>query len=239
MSEIEWFVKGKLGGKPVGAAQGVGLEGRTRIGSDEAGKGDFFGPLVVAGVLVTQETEPLLLKAGVKDSKLVRSEQGIRRLSKAIRDVVKKDGYDIVMIGPARYNELYEKLGNMNSILGWAHARVIENLLKRHGECNLAVADQFGDEEHIRRALMAKGKEITLIQIPKGERDLAVAAASILARDRFLYALNRLHEEFDIELPRGSGKETREAGEHFAKRYGKDALKNVAKLHFSIHDRIP
>ncbi|MEM3038600.1 MAG: ribonuclease HIII [Thermoplasmata archaeon] len=238
INEVEWFLRNRLGAKPSGSPQGIGFEGKTRIGTDEAGKGDFFGPLVVAGVLVTPDTESMLMSTGVRDSKLVRSEQSISKIAGAIKRLLGKDGYDIVSIHPARYNELYEKLGNLNSMLGWAHARAIENLLRKNEDCRLAIADQFGNEEYIRKALMSNGKKIELIQAHKGERDSAVAAASIVARDRFLFAIRKLSEEFDVEFPRGSGDKARYVAGRFIEEYGKEALRKVAKLHFSLSNEL-
>lgn len=234
MNEVEWFLTSKLGGKPVEAVQGIGFEGRTRIGTDESGKGDFFGPLVVAGVLVTPGTESSLLEAGVKDSKLIRSERRILEIKGSIKKLLGKESCDIVCIGPARYNQLYEKMGNLNSVLGWAHARAIENLLKKSDDCRLAIADQFGDEKYIRDALMAKGREITLVQTPKGERDVAVAAASVLARSRFLECVREMGKDYGMEFPRGAGEGVKLAAARFIKEFGLEEFSKVAKLHFSL-----
>jgi len=237
-NEVEWFLKSKLGGEPARPAQGIGLEGKMRIGTDEAGKGDFFGPLVVAGALVTPDTESRLPELGVRDSKLIRSEQSISKIAWSIKKLLGKDRFDIVSINPVRYNELYDKLGNLNSILGWAHARAIENLLRENDGCALAVADQFGNRAYIEEALLSKGKKIELVQVPKGERDPAVAAASILARDRFLFAMRRMSKEFGLEFPRGSGDDARYAAGHFIEEFGIEELRKVAKLHFSLFDEL-
>src|SRR5213079_3301262 len=96
-----------------------------------SGKGDFFGPLVIAGVFVDRKIARQLLDLGVRDSKRIGSDARIRALAKAI--------------GPARYNELYKKFGNLNSLLGWGHARVIENLLSRKPDCPRSLSDKFAD----------------------------------------------------------------------------------------------
>jgi ribonuclease HIII len=237
-NEVEWFLKSKLGAEPVKPAQGIGLEGKTRIGTDEAGKGDFFGPLVVAGSFVTPDIESRLPELGVRDSKLIRSEQSISKIAWSLKRLLGKDRFEIISISPKRYNALYDKLGNLNSILGWAHARAIENLLRKNDACKLAVADQFGNRAYIEDALMSEGRKIELVQVPKAERDLAVAAASILARDRFLFAMRRMSEEYDIEFPRGSGDDARYAAGHFIEEFGIDELGKVAKLHFSLFDEL-
>jgi ribonuclease HIII len=234
--EVEWFLS-KLGAITEKPAPGIGFDGTVRIGTDESGKGDFFGPLVVAGVLVTPEIEKGLQKIGVRDSKKVGSDKKIMEIAGGIRSAVGPHGFNVLTIGPAKYNELHEKMGNVNRILGWAHARVIENLLKENADCKLAIADQYGDPDYIIRSLMERGKRIELIQVHKGERDIAVASASILAREAFLRSMAKMSEEFGIEFPRGAS-EVIEAAREFSDRYGKEKLNAVAKMHFSTSNKL-
>ncbi|HDS46084.1 MAG TPA: ribonuclease HIII [Methanomicrobia archaeon] len=204
----------------------------TRIGTDEAGKGDYFGPLVVAGVLITAETEKELSIRGVRDSKTL-AETTISNLAFEIKRLLSKEDYAVIWISPAKYNILYQKVGNLNKILGWAHARAIENILRAGTDCKVAIADQFGDKRYIETALMRNGREIELVQLPKAERDRAVAAASILARDTFVGKLRELGERYDTLFPKGSSNVVT-FGTQFVKEYGVDALLDVAKVHFSI-----
>jgi len=206
---------------------------KGRIGTDESGKGDYFGPLVVAGVFLPEEQESVLAELGVKDSKKF-SDKRVRELADLI-----KMGYthSIVAIGPEKYNGLYSKLRNLNRILAWAHARAIENILE-DVNCKLAITDQFGDRAYVLNALMKKGKTIDLIQRPKAEEDLAVAAASILARSEFLKRLYFLSQDIGIELPKGASPLVEEAGLKLVKAQGTQALDRVAKKHFKITARI-
>jgi ribonuclease HIII len=203
------------------------------IGTDESGKGDYFGPLVAAGIFLPQGQEKVLMELGVKDSKRV-SDNRARELSRQIRQ-----GYphSIVAIGPERYNELYSKLKNLNRILAWAHSRVIENILEEV-PCTLAVTDQFGDQKFVLNALMKKGRNIELEQRTKAEEDMAVAAASILARGEFLRRLYLLSKEFKAELPKGSSPRSEETGVELVRLYGPDVLNQVAKTHFKLTRRI-
>ncbi len=209
------------------------------IGTDESGKGDYFGPMVVAAVLIDAQTRPKLEALGVKDSKLL-SDRRCRELAAKIREIC-RGKYEEVEIPPERYNELYEtfrKEGkNLNHLLAWGHARAIESLLARHS-CTHAVADQFGDEHYILSSLMEKGKKIQLIQMPKGERDIAVASASILARDKFLARLERLSQEYQIELPKGASEAVVIAGKQIIAKKGPDDLRKVAKLHHKTTHKI-
>ena len=233
--EVEWFL-GKLGGKAPAAEKGAGFEGRTRIGTDEVGKGDFFGPLIVAGALLDEKTEERVEKLGVKDSKEIKGDKKILEMAKGIMNILGRGRYEIVAINPPKYNELHAKTKNLNVMLGWAHARVIENLLERNKSCELAISDQFGDPDYIASSLMEKGKTIELVQIHKGGRDQAVAAASVLARAKFVSAMANMSEDFEFEFPKGASAKVVEAAKEFIEMKGVAALGRVAKLHFSILD---
>jgi ribonuclease HIII len=198
-----------------------------RIGIDESGKGDYFGPLVIAAVLVTPADEPDLRLMQVRDSKRI-SDGRILEMAPDIRQVCR---HSVVAIGPHRYNDLYAKIKNLNRLLAWGHARALENILE-HVECPRAISDQFGDERFILNALLEKGKKIQLIQRPKAEEDLAVAAASILARAEFLIRLKRLSEEIGLSLPKGASQAVELAARVVVKKLGRERLEGIAKLHF-------
>lgn len=206
---------------------------KGHIGTDESGKGDYFGPLVVAGVFIPEEQEKILKELGVKDSKKV-SDSRVQEFAGLIRKGYK---YSLVVIGPERYNELYSKLRNLNRILAWAHSRAIENILEEV-HCSLAITDQFGDKLYVLNALMKRGKNIKLIQRPKAEEDLAVAAASILARAEFLRRLYFLSKEVGINLPKGSSPQAEEVGVKISRLHGERILDKVAKKHFKLTKRI-
>ncbi|MEW5900018.1 MAG: ribonuclease HIII [Acidobacteriota bacterium] len=203
------------------------------IGTDESGKGDYFGPLVIAGVYLPDDQQPVLKEFGVKDSKKT-SDNRARELAEVI-----KRGYrhSVVSIGPERYNELYTRLRNLNRILAWGHSRVIENILEGI-PCRLAITDQFGDRVFVLNALMKKGKNLELVQKPKAEEDLAVAAASLLARAEFLRRLHFLSQDVGIDLPKGASLLVEEAGVKLVRLHGASILDKVAKKHFKITERI-
>lgn len=207
-----------------------------RIGVDESGKGDFFGPLCVAGVYLNEEVVRAWQAAGVQDSKNISSDRKIGQLAEVIRDtpgVV----YDVVTIGNEAYNRLHKTMGSVNRVLAWGHARVIENLMGRRHRMNpppvRAISDQFAaDKATVGKALMSLGREIELIQRHKAESDLAVAAASILARHEFVTRLRRLGEEFGEELPKGASAKVVETGRRLVDARGEDCLSRLAKMHF-------
>ena len=209
------------------------LSSLNRIGIDESGKGDYFGPLVIAAVFVTPALEQDLALMQVRDSKKI-SDGRILELAPDIRLLCP---HSLVAIGPQRYNELYAKIKNLNRLLAWGHARALENLLQQV-ECDLAIADQFGDERLILNALQEKGKQIRLVQRTKAESDLAVAAASILARAEFLQRLDRLSQELNTTLPKGASPAVELAGRMVVKKYGRERLGTVAKMHFKTTKQV-
>ena len=203
------------------------------IGTDESGKGDYFGPLVSAGVYVNEQTAKELMAFGVKDSKGLSDSQNLKLAQKITQ--ICRGSFTIIEISPERYNILYEQFKNenknLNTLLAWGHAKAIEDVLSKV-ECNIAIADQFANENFILSKLQERGKKIKLIQMHKAEQNIAVAAASILARARFLEKLAKLSNEFNIELPKGASQKVIENAKEFVKMHGKESLRKVAKLHF-------
>lgn len=207
-----------------------------RIGVDESGKGDFFGPLCIAGVYVNESVIQAWKDAGIRDSKSISSDKKILHLAELIR---KTPGCvtTVVPIGSEAYNRLHAKLGSVNSMLAWAHARAIENLLgQRHRMIPppvRAISDQFASSKSVvEKALMSLGKDLELVQRHKAEEDLAVAAASILARDEFARRLQEAGKAFELQLPKGAGPAVDAAAKEFVARHGAEALVKVAKVHF-------
>lgn len=198
-----------------------------RIGIDESGKGDYFGPLVIAAVYVDATTQHELRLMQVRDSKKI-SDGRILELAPDIKTICP---HSLITIGPQKYNELYVKIRNLNRLLAWAHAKALENLLERV-PCERAISDQFGDERLILNALQEQGRKIVLEQRPKAEDDLAVAAASIVARAEFLLRLRRLSEDVGTTLPKGASPAVELAGKMIVKKHGRERLGTVAKLHF-------
>jgi len=209
------------------------------IGTDESGKGDYFGPLVVAAVIADTVTARQLENIGVKDSKLL-SDKRCCELAAKVREI-SKGKYHEVEILPDRYNELYEQFRkekkNLNHLLAWGHARAIESLLERFA-CNDAVADQFGDEHYILSRLMEKGRQLRLVQMPKAEQFIAVAAASILSRDRFLARLEKMSTDYNLDIPKGASDAVIAAGKLLVQSKGAAELGRVAKLHHKTTEKI-
>lgn len=200
------------------------------IGTDESGKGDFFGPLIIASVAVEPKNLEVLSSFGIQDSKKLSDVQ-IEKLALKIKQ---NAIFSVVTITPAKYNQLYDKFKNLNRLLAWGHARAIENILDKEAGKHIenAISDKFGNESLIKNALIDKGKKINLIQRVRAESDLAVAAASILARNEFVNRIARLSQEYGITLPKGASAEVLKAGKTFVEKHGKADLANVAKLHF-------
>jgi ribonuclease HIII len=218
-----------------------------RIGTDEAGKGDYFGPLVVAAVWADEAMEELLRDQGVKDSKRI-SDAVCKKLAGEIERLCP---HEVVTIFPAKYNELIERMQNLNRLLGWAHARAIETLLEKmaqpkQGEslipnpqslAPVVITDQFGDPDYVNNALMQRGKTVHLVQQTKAESETVVAAASILARAGFLRGLAYLSKECGLPLPKGAV-HVLPMGREIYKTGGLKLLSTVAKIHFKTTKQV-
>ncbi len=210
---------------------------QPHMGVDESGKGDFFGPLVIAAAFVNKPLAKAFAEKGVRDSKTITSDKKAEEMARDIRKML-GDRYALVTIGPRAYNRLYSKMRNVNSILAWGHARAIENLLEKVPDCPRAVSDQFGPKRQIEEALMKNGRSIELLQRPKAESDPAVAAASILARAAFLAALRKMGGEYDIEIPKGASDRVREVAVNLVKLKGSEVLLDTVKCHFRTTDAV-
>lgn len=197
------------------------------IGTDESGKGDYFGPLVIAGVLVEEENIKKLSQFNIQDSKKL-NDSTIERVAAQIKA---NSVFSVVVINPAKYNELYTKFKNLNSLLAWGHARAIENILEKK-PCENALSDKFGNESLIKNALLKKGRAINLEQRVRAESDIAVAAASILARNEFVQRMKKLSSEYGINFQKGASEKVKEQAREFIKKHGRESLNNLAKLHF-------
>jgi ribonuclease HIII len=207
-----------------------------RLGVDESGKGDFFGPLCVAGAYVNESVVKAWADSGIRDSKNISSDKRIRDLAELIR---KTPGCvtTVVPIGNEAYNRLYAKMRTVNAMLAWGHARVIENLMGQRHRMNpppvRAISDQFAsNKEVVAKALMNLGRGIELVQKHRAEEDLAVAAASILARNEFVTRLGKLEKQFEMALPKGASAAVDAAAKEFVARHGAEGLANIAKMHF-------
>jgi len=200
------------------------------FGIDESGKGDFFGPLVIAGAYTNKALTRSLIDVGVTDSKKV-SDKKIQKLSHIIKNSPGIE-YDIIVISPSKYNELYKSIGNLNKLLAWGHSKCIENLCTKKPDCQRALSDQFAKSSVLESSLGKMGKTINLEQRTKAEEDVAVATASILARNHFVEWMDLASKQYNIEIPKGASMKVKEAGDFLVKSHGIGVLSKIAKLHF-------
>ncbi|MBS0626228.1 MAG: ribonuclease HIII [Verrucomicrobia bacterium] len=203
------------------------------IGMDEAGKGDFFGPLCIAAVYADGPGIQEMQKIGVRDSKML-SDDTILKLAQKIRTAFP---YTLIRLFPKKYNELYAKFKNLNRLLAWAHTAALGDLSAKTG-CKEAILDQFADKHVVGNFLKQKKLEINLEQRVKGEEDLVVAAASIVARAGFVEGMKTLSEEFGLELPKGANKRVIVAARAIVEQKGIEALSSAAKTHFKTMQEI-
>lgn len=218
-------------------------ENEPHIGTDEAGKGDFFGPLVTAGVFVDERTAKLLRTLGVRDSKLV-GDRELRGLATNIRNVVEEEKRAVIIVAPKRYNELYRQMRsegkNLNTLLAWAHTRAIEDLIGHGLRPKFILSDQFGDKRYIESRLMVDTRlsGVPVLQMHRAEADVAVAAASILARDAFLHWLDQAGKALGLTVPKGASPKVIETGKLLVSRMGAEGLKDYAKVSFKTMQKV-
>ena len=209
-------------------------------GSDESGKGDFFGSLVVAAVVVDNTTADKLRAAGVKDCKLLTDKKILE-----LEDIIKASvvDYSVLELKPRVYNLRYEQVaaqgGKLNQLLGYGHVAALSKVLEKHEDCHSALIDQFTTSMVNIRALKQRFPQCDVRQQPKAESNLAVAAASVLARAQFLHTMAALAAEAGVqELPKGGGAQATACARELAAKYGKEALRNYVKLHFANYQRV-
>lgn len=207
------------------------------MGVDESGKGDFFGPLVIAAAYVDAELCEAMRAMDVKDSKRYTSEKRLLDVAGGLRRLLGRR-FSIVTIGPSAYNRLYGRMRSVNTMLAWGHARALENLLEAVPDCPRAISDQFGNPAQVKKALLQKGRAIELEQRPRAESDPAVAAASVLARAAFVYALKKLEEAYGQPFVKGASAAVREAAGRLVAAHGPAILLKTSKCHFRTADKV-
>lgn len=207
----------------------------AHAGSDESGKGDYFGPLIVCCAYTDEVLSEKMIELGVKDCKQM-SDKAVLTVGAKLRELLGPTGYAVVKLGPAAYNRLYAKIKNINRMLAWAHGTAIEELLEKRPECKRVVVDQFAPTEAtILRALKERGKKSTIEQRHKAESDIAVAAASVIARELFIRDIQAMGEE----IPMGSSDpRVRCLAEEMVRANGPVWLMNHCKAHFQTTDKV-
>ena len=218
--------------KPESESSGYYKMAPPLIGSDEAGKGDYFGFLCVAAVYADESQYAGLRHAGVCDSKNLKDDK-IAVLAEKIKTICPM--HSVVAIPNLQFNRDYRTLQNINAILGNAHGSVIRDLIDRT-DCNRVLTDKFGNTHWVEDAL--RGYRVQLVQEPKGEQNLAVAAASILARKAFVDSVEQLRETYAFDFPLGAGSIVDECGKRFVERFGREKLNEVAKISFKNTEKI-
>ena len=223
-----------VGGTRASTARGrPHLDGTPRLGIDEAGKGDYFGPLVAAGVRITNaETASKLQEIGVRDSKEIRA-QGISRISRGILEAVGRNNVHVISLPPPEYEYRRAAAANVNRLLSELDATIMGKLVD---EVELVVVDEFArSARSYLEPFVPCG--VRLEVRTRAEDDAAVAAASIVARARQLEEMERLSEQVGFGLPLGATHVV-EAGRRVVEELGEEGLAEVAKIHFSTTRRV-
>lgn len=240
------IVGGTPSAKPSGIEATSEATGLTYpyFGSDESGKGDYFGPLVVACVILSQEQEKVLSQGQIRDSKTI-TDANIPSLVTLIESQVPAIQRGVLCLMPETYNQVYETYKQqgktLNNLLADQHSQLIAQLLSQNEGCRYGIVDQFAPQPTLIKALKSKGVEPNSCHVhqeTKAERYTAVAAASILARKQFLDAMASLEAQFDLQLHKGAGAAVVHDARGVIAQYGPHHLAQVAKLHFKTTDTL-
>ena len=211
---------------------------KIRIGSDETGKGDFFGPIIVVGVCLDKSTEENIKNLGVSDSKAHTDSQNLK-FKNILTGILGENKYSYKILSPKEYNEEYKKIGNINKILAKMHSSVIKDLLVKNPECKNVIVDQFAEEKLMCDELAEDIKKgINLFQTPKGERDLSVASASMIARGLLVEEFNQMMQKAGIEIPFGAGTNVIQSAQVLIKKMMVEKLSEFCKLNFSTTEEV-
>ena len=206
---------------------------RRVVGVDESGKGDFFGPLVVAAFLADDCMTDDLRALGVRDGKLIADKKTLQ-----IDEQLRADfPHQILVVEPSDYNRRYALIKNLNKLLAEGHAEVIDQILSDQS-ADLAISDKFGKPELVENALAARGQTVPLRQMVRGERIVQVAAASILARAAFIREMDKLSDQYGMTIPKGAAAQVDEAGRRIVRMHGIESLPNLTKTHFKNYRRV-
>ncbi|MFW5782239.1 MAG: ribonuclease HIII [Candidatus Muiribacteriaceae bacterium] len=199
----------------------------AHYGSDEAGKGDFFGPLTVCSCYVSEKDFRTILTLGIKESKGM-SRESVHRQAKELKSFIP---YKCVVISPEKYNSLYKKIGNLNKMLDWAHKK-----------SNSLLCDIMGNSDDIYIDKYSKSIDISIpghniIKEEKAERHPAVGAASIIAKQEFISWIEKKEKEIGMKIPLGSSN-VKSAAVKIAEKKGIAFLETLCKKHFRTYGEI-
>jgi ribonuclease HIII len=204
------------------------------VGSDESGKGDFFGPLVVASVMVNKSIALELINIGVRDSKTLKDIK-IKELAGMIEKIA--PNHVVLALKPEAYNLRYQQLKakkqKLNNLLANGHIAVLSKALEVNKQCHFALVDRFTVNNNIASMVQQNFPLVTVVQQPRAEADVAVAAASILAREKFVRVMEELSSLAGVELPKGGGKAATDCAKNILLKQGEGILIKLVKMHFA------
>ena len=209
----------------------------SSVGSDEVGTGDYFGPIVVTASFVSRDDIEFLEKLGVADSKKLTDD----KIKKIAPEIAKKIKYRSIILSNKEYNEKYDKNVNMNKIKSIMHNKALYQLIQEEKpKYDYIIIDEFAKEARYYEYLNGiPNIQRGITFMTKAEdKNLAVAASSVISRYIFLKEFDKLCDSVSLPLVKGAGKDVDTIGEELVEKYGEDKLKDVAKLNFRNTERI-
>ncbi len=211
----------------------------AHIGTDEAGTGDYFGPMTVSAVYVPEEKIAMLKAMGITDSKTL-TDENIARLAKEI--VRENIPYTLLTLDNKKYNKLQKKGWNQGKMKAMLHQHAIQKLLTKIDRIPIygILIDQFCQPPSFLKHIGQEGLKLeknTFFMTKAESYSTSVAAASILARAKFVKEMDRMSNQYGFPIPKGASNKVDEAAAYFIKKNGIEALSQVAKMHFANTDK--
>ncbi|SES08292.1 ribonuclease HIII [Gracilibacillus ureilyticus] len=209
----------------------------SHIGTDEAGTGDYFGPITVSAVFVPEEKIDILKKMGITDSKALTDER-IRSLAQEL--VKAKIPYTLLTMDNAKYNRLQNKGWNQGKMKAMMHHHAIEKITAKIGAEQPVLIDQFCQPAVYMKYIGTERKKLhsdTYFMTKAESHSISVAAASIIARAKFVKEMDVLSARFGITIPKGASAKVDETAAYLIKKNGIEALQDAAKMHFANTDK--
>ncbi len=207
------------------------------IGSDEAGSGDYFGPLTVCAAFVTKEHVPILKTLGVDDSKKLTDTKIVELAEQLVTFIP----YSLLTLHNEKYNIQQAKGWTQVKMKAVLHNEAIKNVLKKidSSQLDYIVIDQFAKREvysHYALSDIPLPKK-TKFETKGESKSLAIAVASIISRYAFVTYMDKISKNINMTIPKGAGAKVDVIAAKIIKKYGLSRLDTISKKHFKNREK--
>ncbi|HCY7059593.1 TPA: ribonuclease HIII [Staphylococcus aureus] len=207
------------------------------IGSDEAGSGDYFGPLTVCAAFVTKEHVPILKTLGVDDSKKLTDTKIVELAEQLVTFIP----HSLLTLHNEKYNIQQAKGWTQVKMKAVLHNEAIKNVLEKidSSQLDYIVIDQFAKREvysHYALSDIPLPKK-TKFETKGESKSLAIAVASIISRYAFVTNMDQISKNINMTIPKGGGAKVDVIAAKIIKKYGLSHLDTISKKHFKNREK--